>query len=465
MTEPDLAFAGIAELAPRIAAGEVSPLALTEAALARIEAQDGALNAFMTVTADAALEAARAAEAEIAAGRHRGPLHGVPLAVKDLFATKGVRTTGGSKLLGDWVPDHDAAAVERLKRAGAVLLGKTAMHELAYGTTSDNAHYGPVRNPWDAACHPGGSSGGSAAAVAAGLAFGALGSDTGCSIRQPAACCGIVGLKPTFGRVSKFGALPLSWSMDHVGPMTRSVADAALMLQVLAGPDPRDPNCVERAVPDYGFGLNGGIEGKRIALARGFFFADCDPEVATAVAAAAQTLGGLGAVVEEVELPEMEAAYLVGGMIIACEAAAYHAKSLRERPEAFSEELRASLELGGFYSAVDYLQAQRARRRITEAVLGAVQPFDAVLTPTSPVPATPIDDTPRHHGALRHRNTIPFNLTGLPAVSIPCGFTEAGLPIGLQIVGKAFDEAGILEIARAYERATDWRARRPAGAP
>ncbi len=464
MTGHDLAFAGIAELAPRIAAGEVSPLALTEAALARIEAQDGALNAFMTVTADAALEAARAAEAEIAAGRHRGPLHGVPLAVKDLFATKGVRTTGGSKLLGDWVPDHDAAAVERLKQAGAVLVGKTAMHELAYGTTSDNAHYGPVRNPWDAACHPGGSSGGSAAAVAAGLAFGALGSDTGCSIRQPAACCGIVGLKPTFGRVSKFGALPLSWSMDHVGPMTRGVADAALMLRVLAGPDPRDPNCVERAVPDYGNGLNGGIEGKRIALARGFFFADCDPEVAAAVTAAAQALGGLGAVVEEIELPDMEAAYLVGGMTIACEAAAYHAKNLRERPEAFSEELRASLELGGFYSAIDYLQAQRARRRITEAVLGAVQPFDAVLTPTSPVPATPIDDTPRQHGALRHRNTIPFNLTGLPAVSIPCGFTEAGLPIGLQIVGKAFDEAGILKLARAYERATDWRARRPAGA-
>ena len=339
MTERDLAFAGIAELAPRIAAGAVSPLALTEAALARIEARDGALNAFMTVTADAALEAARAAEAEIAAGRHRGPLHGVPLAVKDLFATEGVRTTGGSKLLGDWVPDHDAAAVERLKQAGAVLLGKTSMHELAYGTTSDNAHYGPVRNPWDAACHPGGSSGGSAAAVAAGLAFGALGSDTGCSIRQPAACCGIVGLKPTFGRVSKFGALPLSWSMDHVGPMTRSVADAALMLQVLAGPDPRDPNCVERAVPDYGlglkggeFGLNGGIEGKRIALARGFFFADCDPEVAAAVAAAAQVLGGLGAVVEEVELPEMEAAYLVGGITIACEAAAYTPRAYASTP-------------------------------------------------------------------------------------------------------------------------------------
>ena len=461
VTDSGLAFAGIAELAPRIAAGEVSPVALTEAALARIEVRGEALNAFMTVTPEAALGAARAAEAEIGRGLVRGPLHGVPLAIKDLFATKGVRTTGGSKLLADWIADHDAAAVERLKQAGAVLLGKTGMHELAYGTTSNNAHYGPIRNPWDPACHPGGSSGGSAAAVAAGLAFGALGSDTGCSIRQPAACCGIVGLKPTFGRVSKFGALPLSWSMDHVGPMTRCVADAALMLQALAGPDPRDPNCVDRPVPAYAETLTGGIRGRRIALARGYFFADCDPEAAAAVEAAAEALGRLGAEVEEIELPEAETAYLVGGITIACEAAAYHAKDLRARPEDFSEELCASLEVAGYYSAIDYLQAQRVRRRITETILAAVQPFAAVLTPTSPVPATPIDDTPSGHGALRHRNTIPFNLTGLPAVSLPCGLTEAGLPIGLQVVGKAFDEAGILNVALAYERVSAWPARPP----
>ena len=459
--EADLAFAGIAELAPRIAAGEISPVALTEAALARIEAQDSALNAFITVTPDQALAAARTAEAEIAQGRNRGPLQGVPLAVKDLFATKGVRTTGGSKLLADWVPDHDAAVVERLNAAGAVPLGKTGMHELAYGTTSNNAHHGPTRNPWNTACHPGGSSGGSAAAVAAGLTYGALGSDTGASIRQPAACCGIVGLKPTFGRVSKFGALPLSWSMDHMGPMTRSVADAALMLQVLAGPDPRDPNCADRPVPDYSAGLDAGVEGKRIALARGFFFADCDPEVAAAVEAAARTLEGLGATIEEFELPEVESAYLTGGIIIACEAAAYHAKDLRERPEAFSKELRGSLELGAFYSAVDYLQAQRVRRRVSEAIRGAMAPFYAVLSPTSPVPATPIDDSPPEHNALRHRNTIPFNLTGLPAISLPCGLTESGLPIGLQIAGLAFDEAGILAVARAYEAASDWQGRRP----
>ena len=459
--ESDLAFAGIAELAPRIAAGEVSPVALTEAALARIEAQDTTLNAFITVTADQALAAARTAEAEIAQGRNRGPLQGIPLAVKDLFATKGVRTTGGSKLLADWIPDHDAAVVERLFAAGAVPLGKTSMHELAYGTTSNNAHHGPTRNPWNTACHPGGSSGGSAAAVAAGLAYGALGSDTGASIRQPAACCGIVGLKPSFGRISKFGALPLSWSLDHIGPMTRSVADAALMLQALAGPDPRDPNCADRPVPDYSAGLDAGVEGKRIALARGFFFADCDPEVAAAVEAAARTLEGLGATIEEIELPEVESAYLTGGIIIACEAAAYHAKDLRERPEAFSKELRGSLEFGAFYSAVDYLQAQRVRRRVSEAIRGAMAPFDAVLSPTSPVPATPIDNSPPEHNALRHRNTIPFNLTGLPAISLPYGLTESGLPIGLQIAGLAFDEAGILAVARAYEAASDWQGRRP----
>jgi aspartyl-tRNA(Asn)/glutamyl-tRNA(Gln) amidotransferase subunit A len=413
------------------------------------------------VTAEQARAAARDAETEIAQGRVRGPLHGVPLAVKDLFATKGVRTTGGSKLLADWVPDHDAAVIERLNAAGAVLLGKTGMHELAYGTTSNNAHHGPVRNPWDPACHPGGSSGGSAAAVAAGLAYGALGSDTGASIRQPAACCGIVGLKPTFGRVSKFGALPLSWSMDHMGPMTRSVADAALMLQVLAGPDPRDPNCAERPVPDYSAGLDAGVEGKRIALARGFFFADCDPEVAAAVETAARTLEDLGATIEEIELPELDSAYLVGGITIACEATAYHAKNLRERPEAFSEELRGSLELGAFYTAVDYLQAQRVRRQVSEAIHSAMAPFDAVLSPTCPVPATPIGESPSAHNALRHRNTTPFNLTGQPAISIPCGLTGAGLPIGLQIAGRAFDEAGILAIARAYEAASGWQGRHP----
>ena len=461
MTDGDLAFAPIAEIAPRIAAREVSPVDLTEAALARIERLDGTLNAFITVTAEAARQAARAAADQIANGDYRGPLHGVPVAIKDLFATRGVLTTVGSRLFEDWVPDHDAAVVERLSEAGAVMLGKTGLHELAYGSTSNNLHYGAIRNPWNPAYHPGGSSGGSAAAVAAGLAFGALGSDTGCSIRQPAACCGIVGIKPTYGRVSKFGAAPLAWSMDHAGPMTRTVADAALMMQVLAGHDPRDPTTVARPVPDFTAGIEHGVDGQRIGLARGMFFEDCDPEVAAAVETAAAAFRALGAEVAEIELPEMPAAYGIGGLTISAEAATVHEDNLRTRPKAVSDEVRQPLELGAAFTAVDYLQAQRVRRVIAEQVARALAPFAAVLSPTSPVPATPIDDTPAAHIALRFRNTVPFNLTGHPAVSVPCGFTAAGLPIGLQISGRAFDEAGILRVARAYEQATDWHRRRP----
>ena len=461
MTETDLTYASIAELAPRVAAGEISPVALAEAALARIERLDGTLNAFVTVTAEAARDAARAAADEIADGNYRGPLHGVPVAVKDLFATRGVRTTVGSRLFDDWVPDHDATVVERLADAGAVMLGKTGLHELAYGSTSNNPFYGAIRNPWNPAYHPGGSSGGSAAAVAAGLAFGALGSDTGCSIRQPAACCGIVGIKPTYGRVSKFGAAPLAWSMDHAGPMTRTVADAALMMQALAGHDPRDPTTVARPVPDFTAGIEDGVRGRRLALARGFFFEDCDPEIAAAVEAAAEAFRALGAVVEEIELPEMPAAYGIGGLTISAEAATVHEDNLRRRPDAVSDEVRQPLELGAAFSAVDYIQAQRVRRVVAEQVARAITPYAAVLSPTSPVPATPIDDTPAAHIALRFRNTIPFNLTGHPAVSLPCGVTAAGLPIGLQITGRAFDEAGILRVARAYEQATDWHRRRP----
>ncbi len=253
----DLVYASIAELAPRLAAKELSPVELTEAALARIEQLEPKLNAFIAVTAESARHAARAAEAAILGGHHLGPLHGIPIGIKDLYATKGVATTYGSPLYADWVPDFDAAAVERLKRAGAVLVGKTNLHELAYGSTSANAHYGPVHNPWRLGHHPGGSSGGSSAAVAAGLVAGAMGSDTGASIRQPAACTGIVGLKPTFGRVSKYGALPLAWSQDHAGPLTRTVRDTALMMQVLAGHDPRDPTTVRRNVPDFTAGTRG----------------------------------------------------------------------------------------------------------------------------------------------------------------------------------------------------------------
>ncbi len=461
MTEQDLAFASIAELAPRLAAGEISPVELTEATLARIERLEPQLNAYITVTAESARHAARAAEAAIQAGHYQGPLHGIPVAIKDLYATRGVVTTFGSPLYAEWVPDFDAAAVEQLKRAGAVLLGKTNLHELAYGSTSANAHYGAVHNPWRLDHHPGGSSGGSSAAVAAGIAYAAMGSDTGASIRQPAACTGIVGIKPTFGRLSKFGALPLAWSQDHAGPLTRTVRDAALVLQALAGHDPRDPNSVMRTVPDFSAGIDDGVAGLRIGVARAFFFENCAPGVVDAVETAIGVLEELGALIEEVALPDMDAAYTVGTVTIAVEGAAYHAADLRERPELFSDELRAGFELGSFYSGVDYVQAQRVRRQVMQTTERAMAPFAAVVMPTSPVPTTPIASSPPEHAMLRPRNTMPFNVVGLPGISVPCGFTGDGLPVGLQIVGKAFDEAGVLRIAHAYEQATDWHHRRP----
>ncbi|MFQ5937525.1 MAG: amidase [Acidiferrobacterales bacterium] len=461
MTAPDLAFASIGELAPRLAAREISPVELTEAVLARIAQLDDKLNAYITVLEDRTLQSARTAESDIRAGDYRSPLHGVPVAIKDLFATRGVRTTFGSPLFSDWVPDHDAAVVEHLGRAGAVIVGKTNLHELAYGTTSANPHYGPVHNPWNLEYHPGGSSGGSAAAVAAGLTVAALGSDTGASIRQPAACCGVVGLKPTFGLVSKFGALPLAWSLDHVGPITRTVRDCALSLQVLAGFDGRDPASVQRPVSDFSGELDQGVQGARIGVVREFFFENCEPEVVAAVEASAQVFHQLGARVEEVTLPDMRAARDAGALILAVEAATYHAFALHEHPEKFSDELKASLELGEFYTGVQYVQAQRVRRELTVQTQQALKEFDAVIMPTSPTPATLIADDPPGHITLRGRNTMPFDLISLPAISIPCGFTGAGLPVGLQIVGKAFDEARVLQVAYAYEQATDWHRRYP----
>ena len=462
MTDQDLAYATISDLAPDLKSRKISPVELTELALSQIERHDGTLNSFITVMAESALQDARVAEADIASGNYRGPLHGIPIAAKDLYATKGTRTTGGSLLFSDSVPDHDAAVVERLKAAGAILIGKTNLHELAYGTTSANPHFGPVHNPWRQGYHPGGSSGGSAAAVAAGLSWMALGSDTGASIRQPAACCGVVGIKPTFGRVSKHGCLPLAWSMDHAGPLNRSVKDAALTLNILAGYDPRDPCTVDRAVPDFTEGLDQTIAGKRIALVRSFFMEDGDPDVFAAVEIALPVLESLGAMIEEIELPYAHDAFKAGTLTIVTEGAAYHTDNLKTRPEAFSPQCRADLELGHLYKATDYLHAQRLRRHLMNLTAEIMGPLDALAMPTAPITATTIEGNPPDHPVYRVRNTIPFNFLGLPAISIPCGFSSQGLPIGLQIVGKAFDEAGILQIAQAYEQATDWRTRRPA---
>ncbi|MEM8951061.1 MAG: amidase [Pseudomonadota bacterium] len=462
MTEEELAYGTIADLAPLIASRQISPVELTELALARIERFDGQLNSFITVMADHARREAKAAEGAIASGDYLGPLHGIPIAVKDLYATKGTLTTYGSLLFQDWVPDHDAAVVERLKAAGAVILGKTNLQELAYGTTSANPHYGQVYNPWKPGFHPGGSSGGSAAALAAGFAWMALGSDTGASIRQPAACCGVVGIKPTFGRVSKHGCLPLAWSMDHAGPMTRGVRDAALSMNLLAGHDPRDPCSIDRPVPDFAAGLNGDLKGRRIAIVRSFFMEEGDPDVMAGVEATLPVLESLGATIEEVELPHIEDGFKAGTLTILSEGATYHADHLKTRPEAFSPQCLADFSLGRLYKATDYIQAQRLRRHLMEEAAKIMAPLDALVMPTSPITATPAEGNPPDHPVYRVRNTIPFNFLGLPAISLPCGFSKEGLPIGLQIVGKAFDEATILDIAHAYEQATTWGERRPA---
>lgn len=461
MVEQDLAFASISELAPKLKSGKISPVELTELALSRIDRHDDALNSFITVMADAAREQAEAAERAIADGNYLGPLHGIPVAAKDLYATRGTETTFGSKLFAGWIPDHDAAVVERLAAAGAILLGKTNLHELAYGTTSANPHYGPVHNPWKAGFHPGGSSGGSAAAVAGGLAWMAVGSDTGASIRQPAACTGIVGIKPTFGRVSKYGCLPLAWSMDHAGPLNRCVRDAALTLNVLAGFDRRDPSSVDRPLPDFNATLENGVRGKRIALVRKFFCEGGDPEVMVAIDAVLPVLESLGAEILEIELPDIEDAFKAGTLTIVVEGATYHAQHLRDRPDAFSPQCRADIELGHFYKATDYLQAQRMRHHLMTEIARIMAPLDALIMPTCPITATPIEGNPADHPVYRVRNTIPFNFLSLPAISVPCGFSGQGLPIGLQVVGKAFDEAGILQIAHAYEQATDWHLRHP----
>ena len=461
MADHDVAFASIEALAPRLKSRDLSPVDLTRLMLERIERYDGALNSYITVMADKALDEARAAERAIGRGDYLGPMHGIPIAVKDLFATEGIETTYGSPHFAGWIPDHDAAVVERLKAAGAIMLGKTNLHELAYGTTSANPHYGPVHNPWKPGYHPGGSSGGSASAVAGGLAYMALGSDTGASIRQPAACCGIVGIKPTFGRVSKYGCLPLSWSMDHAGPLNRSVGDAALTMNLLAGVDPRDPCTVDRAVPDFAASLGQDLHGRRMAIVRSFFCEEGDPEVIAAVEAVLPVLEGLGADLSEIELPDIEDAFKAGTLTIVVEGATYHAGRLRNHPEKFSPQCRADLELGHFYKATDYLQAQRLRQHLMAEVAKVMAPLDALIMPTTPITSTPIEGNPADHPVYRVRNTMPFNFLSLPAMSLPCGFSKAGLPIGLQIVGKPFDEAGILGIAHAYEQATDWRLRHP----
>jgi aspartyl-tRNA(Asn)/glutamyl-tRNA(Gln) amidotransferase subunit A len=463
----------MADLGRMIATKQVSPVEVVRVHLERISALDPTLRAFITVCSDTALESARAAEADLMAGRALGPLHGVPWAPKDLYSTKGVRTTGGSKILADSVPSDDATVVARLARAGAILLGKLNMHEFAYGPEGLNAHYGDTRNPWSAGAHriTGGSSSGSGAAVAAGLVPGSLGSDTGGSIRIPASLCGITGLKPTYGRVSRAGVLPLAWSMDHVGPMTRSARDCALMLAAIAGYDPADPTSSVLPVPDYGAALTGDVKGLRVGLLRAHFTDAAAPEVRTALEAAAKQLEQAGAVLDEVDLTQVTHVAAAAAAIVASEALAYHAPWMRSRSQDYQPDVRERLRLGAFVTGAQYVRSQQIRALLTREVDEALARRDVLLAPATPLAApvlgereTTLGDGPSDVRAALLRCARPFNFSGHPACAAPCGFTAGGLPIGLQIVGRPFDEATVLRVVDAYQRITDWHTRRPAAA-
>jgi aspartyl-tRNA(Asn)/glutamyl-tRNA(Gln) amidotransferase subunit A len=459
----------IEELAGAIRQRKISPVEATEDCLARIRRLDGRVRTFITVDPEGALRTAKELEAEAAAGRWRGPLHGVPLAFKDLCHVRGLPTSCGTKTREYFVTPQDCTAVSRLVAAGAVTLGKLNMTELAMGPFGDNAHHGHVGNPWREGHVSGGSSSGSGAAVAAGLCLGALGSDTGGSIRLPAACCGVVGLKPTYGRVSRAGVMPLSWSNDHIGPLTRTVRDAALVLRIIAGRDPHDATSSRRAVPDYLTGIEGGIAGLRVAVPANFFFDGLDPAMESGVREALRTLAGLGARVEEMRLPDPLTMSDVCNVISRCESAAVHARLYRERPEEIQPVVRARLALGFRITAHDYLQALRLRARLTREFLREVfAEADVLAVPVIPEPAPAlshatdgtVEELARRQARFA-RLTRPFNGLGLPALAVPGGFSEAGLPLAFQIVGRPFDEATVLRVGRAYEEATGWPRRRP----
>ncbi|HET8925900.1 MAG TPA: amidase [Candidatus Acidoferrum sp.] len=463
----ELTRLSLGEAAELVRSRKISPVELTQACLTRIEQLNSKLNSFITVTADSALAQAREAESEIQRGRWKGPLHGIPIALKDLVDTAGVRTTAASGLFKDRIPKQDADIVRRLKASGAVLLGKLNMHEFAYGGSSVISYFGAVRNPWDTAYSPGGSSGGSAAALAAELCYGAIGSDTGGSIRMPAAYCGTVGLKPTYGRVSTSGVIPLAWSLDHVGPMTRTATDAALMLQVIAGYDPDDPNSADTPVQDYAAGLEGKTSSLRIGIPRAHFYEGLHAEIQASLDTALSVLGKLTSSQREIELQAANDMAPTALLIMKAEAYAYHREYVTKSPDLYQPETLKRIRSGAEISGADYIDARRKLDQYRRSIPKIFDAVDVVVTATTPVPPLTISDLladPDHLRAkevLSSPNTRPFNLLGLPAVSIPCGFTSKGLPIGVQIIGPPSGEATVLRLARAYEQATDWHNRRP----
>lgn len=464
----DITELSIAELAQGYRDKSFSPVDAARAYFARIAQHNDKVNAFVTLCEEDALAEAKQAETEIAAGQWRGPMHGIPIGHKDLYQTAGVRSTAGSRVLENHVPDSDATGVARLKQAGAVMLGKLNTHEFAYGPTNDSSMFGPCRNPWDPTRFSGGSSGGSGAAVALRLCAGATGSDTGGSIRMPSACCGITGLKPTYGRTSRAGIYPLCWTMDHSGPMTRSAEDAALMFQPMPGPDGRDAAVADRAVPDYAAALDGDIKGLRIGVPTHYFFDRAIPEIAEAAQNAIAVLEGLGAEVREVDIAYIDHAAAAALVLYLSEGTAYHDDHIATIGELYTDQVRLFLEIGNYVLAKDYLHAQRYRTLLGHAMADVLAEVDVLAMPSLPITAQPLGqeeidirgETDSVFGAIL-RNTEPFDLTGLPALVVPCGIASDGMPMSLQIAGRPFDEAGLFKIGHAFQQASDWHTRRP----
>src|SRR5438046_481956 len=453
----------IAEAARLIQRRELSPVELGDSRLARIEKLDGKPHSLIRVLGDSARAAARTAETEIAAGKYRGPLHGIPLGLKDIYETGGVPTTGHSKVMQDHVPKADAFSVKKLRDAGAVVMGKLATHEFALGGPSFDLPWPPARNPWNIGHFTGGSSSGTGVSVAAGLVLGGTGSDTGGSIRGPAAFCGLAGIKPTYGLISRMGILPLAFSLDHAGPMAWNAEDCAIMLQAMAGPDPADPGSADRPIPDYRAALAGDVKGLRVGLIRHFYERDNEANAATrnAIDAAAKQLEALGCSVRDITLSPLPEWSACGMTIMLCEAYAIHEANLRRRFTDFGENFRDRMVLAGLVSGADYVQAVRRRRELIAELDRAMADLDLVMTAAAASEAPLINKVPKFTIMNPPSLTIAFNVTGTPAMSVCCGYTDAGLPLSFQNVGKRFADATVLRLAHAYEQATPWRQRRP----
>ena len=468
MTDRELHRLTIAEAADLIESRSLSPVELTQAYLDRIQGLNDRLGAYISVMSESALSQASRAESEIANGNYRGKMHGIPVAVKDIIYTKGVLTSAASRVLSDHVPDYDSTIVERLDAAGAVLLGKLNLSEFAIGGTIDHP-FGTPRNPWNTGRSAGGSSSGSAVAVAGNLCAGALGSDTGGSIRGPSAFCGIVGLRPTYGRVTRHGVIPMSWSLDTVGPMTHTVEDCAIMLQAIAGHDERDSSSANEPVPDYSESLENWPSGVRVALPReAMDFDGLNGEVRNSVASAADQLAEIGADVERSDLPMLAHSGAVFLATADVDAATFHMDWLKSRADLYDWNTRTRLESASITPSPVYLRGLRGRTLVRDEMMSTLEDYDFIVMPASPTAAPPIARSTGSPGGYyqgrldlaRRRYTSPAALAGLPAISVPCGFTESGLPIGLQIIGRPFSEPDLFRIARAYEQAANWRSRR-----